>query len=339
MYNFFSFYFQRGSIPNGLGLGELLVAFQTFGPYIKRLREAAGISSQLELAEKLSVWGAPASTSMIAKYEAGEVKDPDPKALYGIALICKGDYFELIMKLVEDKYRLWKNYPADPQRDLHDARWAVLERSLKRFESIGGISAADSIERLERLQLLAKAKLIGQEEMLDVHGLAEWEMSFPNLEKFWVAALDFADNDNADILGAVARNLSSGAIYVYFVPPTEIASHGSFWLLKGQLEQLLDNSIVTNQLIAIPMDHPKLQALNYDYAIANPHDLHGAVGFQCIRRGDRDQPAYAFRTQTRQLRDVVSHLATFIDQHPDEAIKEKAYGRPRPPSILLKEKD
>jgi transcriptional regulator with XRE-family HTH domain len=293
-----------------------------FGRYLRSLREAPSrwTGTQREAVERLRALGLEASQSLLNKYENGVVADPDPAVLQGLARIYEVDYMELVLHLVREKYRP----PRSPSPAVYEARLMVCAEALKPFHGIGGINDNDE---LEVDQLKAKARLIHDEQVLDVKGMARWERLFPDLKRFWVAVDHFIDNADKDIETAVVENLGRGVTYMYFIPRRQAFYGGTFFNWKHDLLHRLAKPELEMQLVAVPLDDEQLQSLRVDYAIANP-SVQGTApfGFQCIRDAN-GQPKFAFQVDPKALNGVIALLAEWAQKYiSTEAAKQATDG-------------
>jgi transcriptional regulator with XRE-family HTH domain len=281
-----------------------------FGRYLRSLREppAGRMGTQREVVSRLKDVGIQASQSLLNKYESGQVADPDPVVLRGLARIYETNYMELVLHLIREKYQ----ERGSPRGAVNDARLKVCAEALRPCSTIGGI---EENEDLEIDQLEAKARLIHEEQVLDVKGLARWERSFPDLKKFWVAVYHFIDSSDKDIETAVVENLERGVMYTYFVPKAQARHGGDFWTWKSDLLIRLGKREFEKQLVAVPLDDNQIRNLSVDYALANPL-VHSSVayGFQCIR-GANSLPKFAFLLDQKALNGVIALLAQWAAEY------------------------
>jgi transcriptional regulator with XRE-family HTH domain len=321
-----------------------------FGAYLREARLAAGFKKQSDAAQALAALGRGASQSLIAQYETGRIKDPDPESLYLLAKIYRKDYMELVLNLVREKYeenmvldrirgqRKSKGDKYDGEKvlqklrklgshglepsgigndigtaSLSGARWKLFAAGLKRYGEIGGVTARE----LEEVQLIAKANLLEGRELLDVDGLALWERTFPQLKTVWVVALQPLDADEKEIHESVIGNLQQGVTYAYFGPPEHDRKGGWFFEFKRTLEQeprLTDAKIVMEY---VPIDERAYRELGSDYVIANPQRPAASVGFQCFREHGR--PIFGLRLLDRDLDHVIKELRDRFYDHVKES--------------------
>lgn len=285
-----------------------------FPKYLKQARLTAGIRTQKEAADELSKVGRKVSQGLIAQYETGKIKDPDPAILCLLAKIYKRDYMEMIFHLVRDKYGVCESRETDIDRE----RWNLWESALKPFGKTG------FVEGLEVYQLRAKTALV-QQEILNVEGLAEWEKNYPELEVVWVVASNALNDKGSKILESVIHNMKREVQMVYFLQNKDVEAGGRFWQLLRTLSKLeIDNPRQRSLKppVAVPLGEDELSWLNTDIIIANPHWQEHAAGFKYIRRG-RAGASYAMRMSPFELGDMISVLRRYAARkvNPDEMEK------------------
>ncbi|MBN8283082.1 MAG: transcriptional regulator [Zoogloea sp.] len=284
--------------------------FENFGRCLAELRKDVGKSQRLAAEELSSGGDIRLGQSMLANYENGGVADPDPKVLLALSRLYKVDYMALVLELCKEKYRLPMQSETDATGVLYEARWNVFKGALRRFDNIGDIDDPSTVQRLEELQLEAKAGLVACEQMLDVRGLATWERELPKAKVFWIAALNYVDNDDKEMEDVVVENLKKSVNYTYFVRPHELKPGSAFANLRVRLEKKAGKQV--GQVFGIPVEDEKLKVLNADYAIGNPFDPDGLpVGFQCIRQ--KGKPIYAFHVERDELFPIIAYLEGFVE--------------------------
>lgn len=318
----------------------------TFKEYLKDRRLHAGYESQTEVSKKLKDLGRAVSPSTIAQYESGLIKDPDPVVLYLLSRLYETDYMQFVVRLMRQKFdlenvlmaiknaehgggkidngvkllkTLGEEKPIEHfSSELNSALWKLFEAGLQAFPKVGEVS------QLQHLQIEAKAALIRGEEILDIAGLAAWERSFPDLSTIWIAATRPLDTQSSDLIGSVIANLSRGVRYTYFVPEEARGPSGDMSALNTLLASKIGSTSqidLSKQLEVIPLKDRQIAQLGTDYVIANYHNRHRAVGFQCIRRNE--EPAFGIRLDQFGLGDVIrilSALAESVYQEGKEAI-------------------
>jgi hypothetical protein len=250
-------------------------------------------------ASRLSELGRKTSQGLIAQYEAGRIKDPDPSILRLLAKIYNKDYMEVVFYLICDKY--------GPEGGWSEP--GVAQERLKLWEaSIQPTEVANGIGGLEMYQLKAKTALM-HETILNVRGLAEWERNIPELEFLWIVATDSLNDKGSQILEAVVHNMRRGVQMIYFVRREDIDEGGRFWELQLMLNQMNLQPVEGKPLnppLAVPLDKEQLKWLSTDIIIANPHWRDHATGFRYIRRARSG--AYAIRMWSRELNTTIGHL-------------------------------
>jgi transcriptional regulator with XRE-family HTH domain len=287
---------------------------QQFGKYLRDARKAAGIQTQQQAVEELEKLGRRVSQALIAQYEAGKVKDPDPTILCLMAKLYKKDYMETVFQLVQDKYGACDE---NAKSEVFRERWKLWEAALKPFKSVG------RVENLEAFQLRAKISLL-QQEILTVEGLAEWEKNYPDLEVIWIVASNALNDSGSKILESVIHNMKRNVQMVYFVQKRDIERGGRFWILQRTLNKS-DTSLYDHTPkppVAVPVGEDELGWLNTDIIIANPHWQEHAAGFKYIRRG-RGGPSYAMRMSSFELGDMIRVLSRYAGQKIDEQEMER----------------
>jgi transcriptional regulator with XRE-family HTH domain len=277
-----------------------------FGQYLKQARLDAKLT-QKEAAVKISRLGRGATQGLIPQYESGRIKDPDPAMLRALARAYNLDYMTIVLQLIRDKY-----IPEDESSGpgLLTEQLELWEAGLKRFPMVG------EVEGLERHQLRAKAALVGETEVLDIEGSAEWQKRFPNLHELWLVAPDFLDAKEP-IRSAVIHNLKRGVNFVYFVRETEIKKGGKFWLLQRQLASIdpeITEEIVGEQTLAISLGEEELRWIDTDLVIANPLQWGQSVGYTVVRQDGA--PRFSVRLATADLEKIVGLLMPWISQKP-----------------------
>lgn len=316
---------------------------ETFGAYLRRVREAAGVSSQRAAAaaanERASKDGLQTrsggvqtvSYSLLAQYEADIVERPDPKVLRLLARVYDVDYMEMLLYLVFDKYKVEEEIGAA----LAAPRWNLWSAALTRFKAVGSVRASG----LEELQLRAKATLVRHDQIhvLDMEGMARWQAEFPGLTEYWVVAPNFLDDTHEKIGRAAAKNLARGVHIVYFIRQEDADEGGRFWEAKRLLENFeprVDSDILERQVHSVALDREILRWINTDLVIANPTPSpnQATAGFSTIRY--RGVPILSTRLSDEDLRDVTNALRPFVKAHlarqyPFNAMSELPERRPK----------
>jgi transcriptional regulator with XRE-family HTH domain len=273
-----------------------------FGQYLRDSRKAAGINTQQHAVDELRKMGTTVSQALIAQYESGKVRNPDPEILCSLAQLYKKDYFEVVLRLVKEKYAVCgREHP-----ELDNERWKLFQVSLGSFEYVG------KVRDLEIHQLRAKAALMKQ-EILSSQGLAIWEANYPDLELVWIVASDALNDKGSRILQSVLHNMQRDVQMIYFVASRDIEPGGRFWQLQRTLSKSFSGGLgqhASKMPIAIPLGEQELGWLNTDILIANPHWQDEAVGFKYIRRG-RIAPSYAMRMSSFELGEMISVLRRY----------------------------
>ena len=282
-----------------------------FGDYLRRARQEAGIRTQHQAAKELERLGRRISQGLIAQYETGKIKTPDPNILCLLAKLYKKDYLELVFHLVKDKYSVC----GDPESvEVTKARWALWEAALQSFKTVGGVPG------LEVYQLRAKTSLL-QQEILNAEGLSIWERNYKDLEVVWIVASNALNDKSSRILDSVIENMKQGVQMVYFVRGEDIKRGGRFWQLQRTLlarAQAAEMSKEDFKLpVAVELGEDELGWLNTDLIIANPHWQEHAAGFKYIRRG-RGGSSYAVRMSPFELGDIIRLLRTYAANHVPE---------------------
>lgn len=277
-----------------------------FSEYLKRARLAAKLTQQ-EAAARISQLGRHASQGLIAQYESGRITDPDPVMLQLMSTLYNLDYMTVVLHLVREKY-IPEEEASKP--GLMTEQLKLWEAGLKRFPTVC------DVEDLEEYQLRAKAMVVGEMEVLDTEGWAEWQKRFPDLNELWLVAPDFLDAKEP-IRSAVIHNLKRGVNLVYFVRRAEIEKGGKFWLLQRQLtgiDPAITDEIVQAQTIAIPLGEDELRWINTDLVIANPLQWGQSVGYAVVRHDGA--PKFSVRLATADLEKIVTLLMPWISQRP-----------------------
>lgn len=285
----------------------------SFGIFLKEARIKAGLRTQREAAERLTALGRKTSQGLIAQYEAGKIKDPDPSVLRLLAKIYNRDYMEVVFHLIRDKY--------GPEGGWLEP--GVAHERLKLWEAtVQPAGQVDGVEGLDVYQLQAKAAL-ARETILNVKGLAEWERNIPELEILWIVATDSLNDKSSQILESVVHNMRRGVQMIYFLRGEDIEEGGRFWELLLRLNQMNlspDGEKPHNPPLAVPLDKDQLKWLSTDIIIANPHWREHAAGFRYIRRAQSG--AYAIRMRSRELNMTIGHLRRYaplaLKNHPIE---------------------
>lgn len=282
-----------------------------FGQYLRSCRVAAGINTQQQAVTELQKIGRKVSQALIAQYESGKVRNPDPDILCSLSRLYKKDYLEIVFRLVKEKYAVCGR--DNPELDAE--RWKLWEASLGAFDRGVG-----EVGHLDTYQLQAKTSLMKQ-EILSSKGLAIWERNFPDLQLVWIVASDALNDKGSRILESVIHNMQRNVQMIYFVDNRDIEPGGRFWELERTLLRSSSAPATTVSLrrpIAVPMGEQELGWLNTDLIIANPHWQDEAVGFKYIRRGRRS-PSYAIRMSSFELGDMIRVLRRYAARMvPDE---------------------
>lgn len=99
------------------------VALPHFGSYLRTLRLLKNIGTQQKVAQLLHRRGLKKiSQGLIAKYEKGDICDPNPDVLLALAKVYGIDYVEMVLQLVEEKY-----VPGGK-------KWGIIRNALPRTE-------------------------------------------------------------------------------------------------------------------------------------------------------------------------------------------------------------
>src|SRR5215813_6717764 len=102
--------------------------FPNFGAYLRRARQEAGIKTQDQAAQELRSLGRSVSQGLIAQYETGKIRDPDPKLLCLLATLYKKDYLEVVFHLIREKYAQCLDQTS---AKITEERWALWEAALQ----------------------------------------------------------------------------------------------------------------------------------------------------------------------------------------------------------------
>ena len=246
--------------------------------------------------------GRRVSQGLLAHYETGKVKDPDPSILCLLANIYRRDYMEMVFHLVREKYGVCSE---DSNPELSTQRWALWQAALKPFIQTG------RVDGLQRFQLRAKAALM-EHEVLDVEGLAEWEKNYPDLEVLWIVASNALNDKNSKILESVIHNMKRKVQMVYFVQQKDIDAGGRFSELLRVLSKV--ESVLSQPdarpPVPVALGENELTWLNTDLIIANPHWRDHSAGFKYIRRGRRGS-SFAIRMSSFELGDMINTLSRY----------------------------
>lgn len=298
----------------------------TFGAFLKEARIKAGFKTQKEAADKLTALGRKTSQGLLAQYEAGKIKDPDPSILRLLAQTYGRDYMEVVFHLVREKY--------GPEGGWSEP--GIAHERLKLWEAAVECSGpVDGVDGLDAYQLQAKAAL-ARETILNVKGLAEWERNIPQLEILWIVATDSLNDKSSQILEAVVHNMRRGVQMIYFLRSEDIEEGGRFWELILKLDQMNLSPQCGKPLtppLAVPLDRDQLKWLSTDIIIANPHWREHSAGFRYIRRARAG--AYAIRMWSRELNATIGHLRRYA---PVAFKNHPLYQRNEILQIILREK-
>ena len=113
-------------------------ALPQFGKYLKQERERKGMTQQ-EVADilrpKMKIDKVGLSQSGLAQYETGKINDPDPLILQRLAEVYEVSYFEMVMELVDEKYRIanqeWRSLRTSLEAKKVRERLIFLEEKIK----------------------------------------------------------------------------------------------------------------------------------------------------------------------------------------------------------------
>lgn len=277
--------------------------FPNFGAYLRRARQDAGIKTQENAAQALKKLGRPVSQGLIAQYETGKIRDPDPNLLCLLATLYKKDYLEVVFHLIREKYAQCVDQNS---AKITEERWQLWEAALQPFATVGGVSG------LETYQLRAKTALV-QQEILNAEGLALWERNYPSLEVVWIVASNVLNDKDSRILESVIYNMKRRVQMVYFVRSEDVDTGGRFWQLQRTLAKVLSAELSKEEFklpVPVRLTADQLGWLNTDLIIANPHWQDHSAGFKYIRRG-RAGPSYAVKMSPFELGDMIGVLRSF----------------------------
>lgn len=275
-----------------------------FGGYLRQAREEAGLK-QKDVAAKLSkLTHKEISQGVIAQYEGGGIRLPDPKLLKLLARVYKRDYRELMFRAILDIGVKYEKEDTGPASKLTPLRFELLETELTRFPLVG------DVEGLEESMLRSKIAFLKDAEILDVQGLAEWQTKFENLSEYWVVTPRFVDLDNDNIREAVIFNLRRDVKYVYFVRATDTDEDGKFLVLKNTLARIAPDikEKIIHLVRSVVIPEAYLKWINTDIVIANPMSKK-PIGFSSIRR--QGMPLYGIRMTDVDAANLVDRISSF----------------------------
>ena len=286
-----------------------------FGDYLRKARQEAGIKTQQQAVQELQKLGRAVSQGLLAQYETGKIKDPDPNLLCLLAALYKKDYLEVIFHLIREKYSQCLDQEA---ARITEERWRLWEAALQPLKQV------DGVPDLEVFQLRAKTSLI-QQEVLNAEGLALWEKNYPHLEVVWIVASAALNDKSSRILDSVIHNMKRRVQMVYFVRGEDVKTGGRFWQLQRTLSKVQSAELAKEDFklpVPVELTADQLGWLNTDLIIANPHWQEHSAGFKYIRRG-RVGPSYAVRMSSFELAEMIHVLRSFAGtQLPEEAMEK-----------------
>jgi len=234
------------------------------------------------------------SQGLIAQYESdgeddAKIKHPSAAVLKLLAQVYEKDYQEMVMHLLYSHYDVEEVVGAD----LAEGRWLVWKAALKRFGRIA------EVEGLEIDQLRSKARVVAEEQILDIDGIAKWEEVFwddlpKEHKKFWfVGPSPIADRDPR-IQSAVANMIQQDVEITYFIHQDQAAERRLSYLRRELVENAhVPQRIVEDKIKEISLSGEDLRLTSTDVVIAMPSRPTHAVGFANVKQDGR--VAYCLR--------------------------------------------
>ncbi|HET6201559.1 MAG TPA: helix-turn-helix domain-containing protein [Planctomycetota bacterium] len=269
-----------------------------FGAYLRSCREAAGFRSQRAAIGALEPRRERLSQGLLAHYETGRVRNPDPRILARLAALYGVDFLEMILRLARAR---WASAQVGEESN-GTTRWRLVESATTPLSAIGTAAG------LEGDQFRARADLLREVQILDVEGIANWQRSVEGLESFWVIAPYFLDDEDDRLLGAVVENLKRGVRYTYFIYRD---AETRFRALQDKLHALVGKGgRLREPVTAVWLPPGALTWLHADYVVANPTQRARAVGFQNLRHYGKTR--FAFRLPDPDLLELVDKVNTWM---------------------------
>lgn len=262
-----------------------------FGDYVRRLREEiAKTGTQESAAKKLGL-----SQSVLAKIENGKVTDPHPGFLKDLAKLCRRPHFEVVLRLVKEKYGREHSVGDDEWPEAEDKQaWELIEFIVR--------EAGPDQQRQVPLTDVLRSRLRELElgDVLDVPALARWQRkenfhkaTYKELVEFWVAAPIWLGARERDIFEAVVHNLkgSNHVSYTYFIYDNASVI-SKFRKYQERLTEAVGSSDYPLKVRALPdvndvQSRFAEQFFGTECVIANPNSSEGKIAFQGIRQGGR----------------------------------------------------
>lgn len=253
-----------------------------FGKYLAHARIDSGAGTQQQVAEAVTKLlkqqedrEKKVSQGLIAKYEKGDIDNPDHTILQALAKICRINYPVLVMHLVREKYR---PHTGEWERGVDTQRWAAIEALVK--ADLRPAEAQDMAEDFARSRVALEKET---HFVLDVLAMAKWQERFKNLREFWVIAPNFLDDHNDGIQDAVVKNLKRNVRYLYFIHDKDTPR---FNVLKKKLEMRMGKPLGEQvQARELPRGEEGSDVwLGTFYIVANPDSSEEAVAYECIRK-------------------------------------------------------
>jgi transcriptional regulator with XRE-family HTH domain len=263
-----------------------------FGAFLKEARAGRSIAVISAATDR------QVKESSLSHWEAGRTGGFDSETLKNLATAYNVDALKLLWRLVQEKYI--------DGLGVSEARKALLESAFLATNPTNGL------ERFPDAVAQAKAKLIREVNIIDVPGIVTITDTLTDLKECWVVADDFAEDENAALLAATVKRMTSdGTKFVYFLPSTKISK---FKRLKYDVQlPKLGTINIEEHVQGFVLGDGTVPWMFSDYSIFNPSNTPPDFGFQFRRKAGK--PDLGWQLDPVTLMDITSILAEWKRKH------------------------
>jgi len=289
-----------GMAGDSTGFGNLLKAWR-LEAQMEQKEAAAKITEVLRASKGAKQL---CHVNELSTYE-NNVRRPKAKVLLAIAQVYSKNVYAVLQSAFIAEHI--EHLPGN--RGEHDLLMKHLEAGVEKL-------SRSTLRSLEREQLRSLTSFSRDFELLDSEGARTWEGSLigatPRLECFWVASLDFSDNE--PFFEMVMNNIKADVMYVYFIREHHNAPKARFDRFRSRMRAEIGDKC-ERLLRIVPFRQQEEAILALDFVVANPH-CEDSTGFQTLWFEDR---FYNVKLPSLVTRKRVSALEKYVTTRPRRA--------------------
>jgi hypothetical protein len=154
---------------------------------------------------------------------------------------------------------------ASEKYDLQESPWFI--SAPKRFPTFAGVSG---------LPVICKAfRTSGVLPMLDLDGILQWQLQFPNLQRLWFWSLRFGNRAYDAAVNATQKELLKRGIKItFFIDGEDATSGGDFWMWQNAMSHDAEvGELFRKQVAVIPAPREAVIWNSGEAILANGHDF------------------------------------------------------------------